>query len=65
MIPLAFQGGTALRFLFDLPRFSEDLDFALERPARSRFDRATTKRLALRLSVCQGAARLELEREDP
>jgi predicted nucleotidyltransferase component of viral defense system len=32
MIPLAFQGGTALRFLFDLPRFSEDLDFALERP---------------------------------
>jgi predicted nucleotidyltransferase component of viral defense system len=25
----AFQGGTALRFLFALPRFSEDLDFAL------------------------------------
>jgi predicted nucleotidyltransferase component of viral defense system len=35
MIPLAFQGGTALRFLFGLPRFSEDLDFALERPGRS------------------------------
>lgn len=34
MIPLAFQGGTALRFLFGLPRFSEDLDFALERPGR-------------------------------
>lgn len=32
MVPLAFHGGTALRFLFDLPRFSEDLDFALERP---------------------------------
>jgi len=31
MVPLAFQGGTALRFLFDLPRFSEDLDFTLER----------------------------------
>ena len=29
MIPLAFQGGTALRFLFGLPRFSVDLDFAL------------------------------------
>ncbi|MEJ2367972.1 MAG: nucleotidyl transferase AbiEii/AbiGii toxin family protein [Acidobacteriota bacterium] len=29
---LAFQGGTALRFLFSLPRFSEDLDFALEHP---------------------------------
>ncbi|MFH1653992.1 MAG: nucleotidyl transferase AbiEii/AbiGii toxin family protein [Pseudomonadota bacterium] len=27
---LAFVGGTALRFLFDLPRFSEDLDFSLE-----------------------------------
>lgn len=32
MIPLAFQGGTALRFLYRLPRYSEDLDFALERP---------------------------------
>jgi len=31
MIPLAFHGGTALRFLFQLPRYSEDLDFALER----------------------------------
>ena len=30
MIPLAFHGGTALRFLYRLPRFSEDLDFALE-----------------------------------
>jgi hypothetical protein len=38
MIPLAFQGGTALRFLFDVPRFSEDLDFALERPGRRGFD---------------------------
>lgn len=35
MIPLAFQRGTALRFLFGLPRFSEDLDFALERPEHS------------------------------
>lgn len=30
MIPLAFHGGTALRFLFAIPRYSEDLDFALE-----------------------------------
>jgi hypothetical protein len=29
---LAFQGGTALRFLYGLRRYSEDLDFALERP---------------------------------
>lgn len=33
MIPLAFHGGTALRFLFALGRYSEDLDFALERPS--------------------------------
>jgi len=31
MIPLAFHGGTALRFLFAASRYSEDLDFALER----------------------------------
>ena len=31
---LAFQGGTALRFIHGLRRFSEDLDFALERPER-------------------------------
>ncbi len=29
---LSFVGGTALRFLFDLARFSEDLDFSLENP---------------------------------
>lgn len=32
MMPLAFHGGTALRFLYAMPRFSEDLDFALENP---------------------------------
>jgi len=31
MVPLAFHGGTALRFLFASARYSEDLDFALER----------------------------------
>ena len=31
MIPLAFHGGTALRFLYSSQRYSEDLDFALER----------------------------------
>lgn len=30
MIPLAFHGGTALRFLYSLPRHSEDLEFTLE-----------------------------------
>lgn len=31
MVPLAFHGGTALRFLYATGRYSEDLDFALER----------------------------------
>jgi len=30
MIPLAFQGGTALRFIYNTSRYSEDLDLALE-----------------------------------
>jgi hypothetical protein len=30
MIPLAFRGGTALRFLYFYGRYSEDLDFALD-----------------------------------
>jgi predicted nucleotidyltransferase component of viral defense system len=29
-VGLAFVGGTALRFVYGLPRFSEDLDFSLE-----------------------------------
>ena len=37
MIPLAFHGGTALRFLFASARYSEDLDFALEQDP-SRYD---------------------------
>jgi predicted nucleotidyltransferase component of viral defense system len=32
IIHLAFQGGTALRFLYAVPRYSEHLDFALEKP---------------------------------
>jgi hypothetical protein len=31
MTTLAFHGGTALRFLYATPRYSEDLDFTLER----------------------------------
>jgi predicted nucleotidyltransferase component of viral defense system len=33
MNTIAFHGGTALRFLYAIPRYSEDLDFALERNA--------------------------------
>jgi len=31
---LTFHGGTSLRFLYDIPRYSEDLDFALEPQSR-------------------------------
>ena len=37
MVPLAFHGGAALRFLYASPRYSEDLDFALEQ-ARPQYD---------------------------
>ena len=37
MATLAFQGGTCLRFLFSLPRYSEDLHFVLE-SRRSSYD---------------------------
>jgi predicted nucleotidyltransferase component of viral defense system len=37
MTMLAFHGGTALRFIYSLPRYSEDLDFALERSSE-RYD---------------------------
>lgn len=38
---IAFMGGTALRFLYRIPRFSEDLDFSLEDPSHG-FDFAHT-----------------------
>ncbi|MCX5657350.1 MAG: nucleotidyl transferase AbiEii/AbiGii toxin family protein [Candidatus Omnitrophica bacterium] len=33
----AFLGGTALKFLYNLPRFSEDLDFSLTGEPRINF----------------------------
>ena len=39
----AFVGGTALRFLYGLPRFSEDLDFSLIAPANYEFVSLVTK----------------------
>lgn len=53
MTSLAFQGGTCLRFVFGLPRYSEDLDFALAR-GREEFD----------LRTCLKAVRSELAAED-
>ena len=51
MIPLAFQGGTCLRFLYSIPRFSEDLDFALERPEAPYDLRALLRRLRSELAA--------------
>ncbi|MCX7723166.1 MAG: nucleotidyl transferase AbiEii/AbiGii toxin family protein [Verrucomicrobiae bacterium] len=42
----AFHGGTALRFLYGLPRFSEDLDFALVAPERDPMFRVRLKAVA-------------------
>jgi hypothetical protein len=51
MVPLAFHGGTALRFLFANARYSEDLDFALERPG-ARYDfRACLKAIQSELAM--------------
>lgn len=35
---LSFVGGTALRIVYDLRRFSEDMDFSLQRPRDPTFD---------------------------
>ncbi len=39
----AFLGGTALRFLYNLPRFSEDLDFSLIKPDDNSFTESINK----------------------
>ncbi len=49
MIPLAFHGGTALRFLYAIRRYSEDLDFALERSDRGYDFRTYLNRLQTEL----------------
>ena len=50
MIPLAFQGGTSLRFLYSIPRYSEDLDFALERLGEAYDLRALLRKLRSELT---------------
>lgn len=50
MIPLAFCGGTALRFLYSLPRFSEDLVFSLERKSSDFLLESSIKRVAAGLA---------------
>jgi len=50
-IPLAFQGGTSLRFLYTIPRYSEDLDFALERTAAAYDLRSCLRTIRAELAV--------------
>ena len=45
MQAVAFHGGTCLRFLYDIPRYSEDLDFALELQPESYDFRAYLERI--------------------
>jgi len=49
MVPLAFMGGTALRFIYRIPRYSEDLDFTLERHTEGFGLRALSSRIERRL----------------
>ena len=46
----SFYGGTTLRLLFNLDRFSEDLDFSLVKPLKE-----------FRLSIYLGSLRNEME----
>ena len=62
MTMLAFHGGTALRFLYSLPRYSEDLDFALEKPSERYDFRALLKNIRSDLQI-QGYA-VELKVND-
>lgn len=62
MIPLAFHGGTALRFLFGHGRFSEDLDFALEGNRQSYDFRAYLQ--AIRTELTPEGYQVELKVND-
>lgn len=59
--PWAFQGGTALRFLFAVPRFSEDLDFALAQAGLDDGFEATMQRAQSNLAAENYAPRLKLQ----
>jgi hypothetical protein len=55
MVPLAFHGGTALRFLYGSQRFSEDLDFSLV-PGSGPYDFASPLQTIRRDLEAQGYA---------
>lgn len=51
MVPLAFHGGTALRFLYASARYSEDLDFTLEHAATGYDFRAYLRAIQAEMSA--------------
>lgn len=59
-VPLAFHGGTSLRFLHSIPRWSEDLDFALVRPGPEYDFRAFLE--APRVELAREGYRIEVTR---
>lgn len=65
MIALAFQGGTALRFLYGLPRSSEDLDFTLERPQAGYALRDYLDRIGRMFEAEAYRVRLRIQDEKP
>jgi predicted nucleotidyltransferase component of viral defense system len=62
MIPLAFHGGTALRLLYQMPRYSEDLDFVLERhPEQFDFQKYLT---AIQQDMAAETYRVEIKTDE-
>jgi hypothetical protein len=60
-IPWVFQGGTALRFLYAIPRFSEDLDFALAKPGLADGFEPALQRAEKNLAAENYAPRLKVQ----
>ena len=56
MVPLAFQGGTSLRFLFAIPRYSEDLDLPSKAIWPTTISAPIWRRFA-RLTILMGTSR--------
>jgi len=65
MAPLAFIGGTALRFVYRTPRYSEDLDFTLEGDAEAFDLRVLWSRLERRLRREGYAVRVRISDSGP
>lgn len=62
MVPLAFHGGTALRFLYGSSRYSEDLDFTREFPKEAYDLRAWLR--AIRTELATEGYRIDIKVND-